>query len=47
VSDTDFTKSARYPGWDPLLSGEVTLQELFGYVAAHFRAHEEQIRRAL
>jgi hypothetical protein len=30
-----------------LLDGDVTLQELFGYVGAHFRVHEEQIRRIL
>jgi hypothetical protein len=47
VGDNDFAKSANYPGWDPLLSGKVTLEQLFGYVAAHFRVHEQQIRRAL
>ena len=47
VRDDDFAKSARYPGWDPLLFGSVTLHELFRYVGAHFRVHEDQIRRRL
>lgn len=44
VQDDDFTKSAEYPGWDPLLSGEVTLVQLFHYVKAHFELHAGQIR---
>lgn len=44
VEDEDFNKSAVYPGWDPLLCGEVTLVQLFHYVKAHFEVHEEQIR---
>jgi hypothetical protein len=44
VQDDDFVKSAVYPGWDPLLSGEVSLEKLFHYVKAHFETHEPQIR---
>jgi hypothetical protein len=44
VKEEDFTKSAIYPGWDPLLSGEVTLAKLFHYVKAHFEFHKQQMR---
>jgi hypothetical protein len=47
VDDDDFEKSATYPDWDPLLSGEVTLTQLFHYVRAHFESHEPQIRAAV
>ena len=47
VQDEDFQKSAIYPGWDPLLSGEVTLVRLFHYVKAHFEVHERQIRNLI
>lgn len=43
VQDEDFEKSAIYPGWDPLLAGEVTLVHLFHYVKAHFDVHAQQI----
>jgi hypothetical protein len=45
VKDDDFPKSARYPDWDPLLSGDVTLTQLFHYVRAHFESHEPDIRK--
>jgi hypothetical protein len=47
ISDDDFGKSLNYPGWDPLLSGEVTLHRLFSYIKLHFDAHAEQIRACL
>jgi hypothetical protein len=47
VAEEDFKKSATYPGWDPLLSGETTLVQLFHYVRAHFEVHEQQIRGLL
>jgi hypothetical protein len=47
VRDDDFVKSAVYPGWEPLLSGEVSLARLFHYVKAHFETHEPQIRAAI
>lgn len=47
VDDDDFEKSATYPDWDPLLSGEVTLTQLFHYVRAHFESHEPEIRAAV
>jgi hypothetical protein len=45
VADDDFAKHLHYPDWDPLLSGEVTLERLFHYVKAHFDSHAEQIKR--
>lgn len=47
VADTDFGKRLHYPDWDPLLSGDVTLERLFHYVKVHFDAHAVQIRRIL
>lgn len=44
VADSDFEKRVHYPDWDPLLSGEVTLEKLFHYVKAHFDSHEGQLR---
>lgn len=45
VDESDFDKHVQYPGWDPLLSGEVTVERLFHYVKAHFDSHADQIRR--
>lgn len=36
-----------YPGYDPLLGGEVTLERLFRYIKLHFEAHAVQIRKRL
>ena len=44
VDDADFGKHVSYPDWDPLLSGDVTLERLFRYVKVHFDAHAGQIR---
>jgi hypothetical protein len=43
VEDKDFEKSLVYPGWDPLLSGEITLESLFHYVKKHFDSHAAQL----
>jgi uncharacterized damage-inducible protein DinB len=40
LAETDLARSATYPGWDPLLAGEVTLERLFHYVKDHFETHE-------
>lgn len=45
VEEADFEKKLNYPDWDPLLSGEVTLERLFHYVRAHFDVHAAEIRR--
>jgi uncharacterized damage-inducible protein DinB len=47
VDEADLSRSAVYPGWDPLLAGEVTLARLFHYVQAHFETHAAQIRSRL
>jgi hypothetical protein len=39
LSESQLDRSMLYPGWDPVLNGEVTLAELFGYVKLHFDAH--------
>ncbi len=43
VHDADFSKKLHYPDWDPLLSGEVTLERLFHYIRVHFDSHAEQL----
>ena len=43
VKDVDFSMSLNYPDWDPMLSGVVTLEDLFHYVKRHFEAHEAEI----
>lgn len=47
IRESDWAKSAVYPGWDPLLSGRVTLADLFHYVARHFDHHAAEIRAAI
>lgn len=44
LSETDLQKSLPYPGYDPMLAGDVTVEKLFHYVQMHFAAHEKQIR---
>jgi hypothetical protein len=46
-SAEEFNKHMPYPDWDPLLTGEVSMEYLFGYVKRHFDSHAEQIRQAL
>jgi hypothetical protein len=43
VSEENFQMSLLCPGWDPVLSGEVTLERLFHYVKDHFDSHAAQI----
>jgi len=43
LSEADLVKSLPYPDWDPLLSGEVTMEYLFGYIRRHFDSHANQI----
>lgn len=47
VDDSDFKKKLNYPDWDPLLSGEVTLERLFRYVKVHFDSHAAEIRKRI
>jgi hypothetical protein len=45
VADPDFDKHVKYPDWDPLLSGDVTVERLFHYVKTHFDSHADEIRQ--
>jgi hypothetical protein len=47
LSEKDLAKHAPYPDWDPLLSGEVAMEYLFGYIKRHFDSHAVQIRQVL
>lgn len=47
LQDSDFEKSLRYPGYDPMLSGVVTVERLYRYIKLHFDVHAEQIRERL
>jgi hypothetical protein len=44
LSDMDLQKSLRYPGYDSMLAGDVTVERLFRYIRMHFESHEQQIR---
>jgi len=45
IRDDEWGKGARYPGWDPMLSGTVTIEQLFHYVKQHYDAHAAEIRQ--
>lgn len=47
LQETDFQKSLRYPGYDSMLSGTVTVERLYRYMKQHFEAHAAQIRKRL
>lgn len=47
LQETDFSKAVQYPGYDPLLSGVVTVEKLYRYINFHFEAHAGQIRERL
>lgn len=47
LKEEDFQKSLDYPGYDPILSGEVTVEKLYRYMKLHFEAHASQIRERL
>lgn len=47
LSETDFARSMPYPDWDVLLSGEVTMETLFGYIKRHLDSHAAQITDVL
>ena len=44
LDETDLQKSVQYPSWDPLLTGNVSLIYLFGYIKRHFDSHAADIR---
>lgn len=47
VEDAEWQLGLDYPGWDPMLSGFVTLERLFHYVSDHFRAHAADLESVL
>ena len=47
IDDNEWSKGAEYPGWDPMLSGYVTLERLFDYPNQHFQAHAEELAEVL
>lgn len=47
LDEADLQKSVHYPNWDPLLSGEVTLAYLFGYIKRHFDSHAADIQSTI
>lgn len=47
VPATDFNKHLDYPLWDPLLTGEVTVEYLFGYIKRHFDSHAAQVENVI
>lgn len=47
VDENEFSKSATYPDWDPMLSGDVTVERLFHYLKDHFENHVADIEGAL
>lgn len=46
IREDEWELGADYPGWDPMLSGFVTIERLFHYAADHFEAHAEQLVKA-
>ena len=47
VSDEQLQTSLLYPGWDPALAGEVSLERLFHYLKEHFDSHAAEIEAQL
>jgi len=47
VKDDEWSKSAVFPGYDPMLKGRVTIKDLFHYVSRHFELHAAEIREAI
>jgi hypothetical protein len=47
VRDDQWQLGVEYPNWDPMLSGFVTLERLFHYIALHFQVHAEEIKTVL
>jgi hypothetical protein len=47
LQEEDFQKSVMYPGYDPILSGDITVERLYRYIKLHFEEHAGQIRKKL
>jgi hypothetical protein len=47
IRDDEWEKGVKYPDWDPMLNGYVTLERLFQYIGLHFESHAGDIKGAL
>ena len=47
IKDEEWAFGVQYPGWDPLLSGFVTMERLFHYIRQHFDAHADEVRSVI
>ena len=47
IQDEEWSLGREYPDWDPMLSGHVTLEQLFRYLTLHFEVHQEQVSQGL
>ena len=47
LNEDDLGKSVKYPDYDELLSGVVSVEKLFHYIKIHFDSHAEQIRQII
>ncbi|MGD9404610.1 MAG: DinB family protein [Anaerolineae bacterium] len=47
IQDDEWGLGREYPDWDPMLSGMVTIERLFRYLADHYKVHAEQVRQGL
>lgn len=47
LKEEDFDMSLKYPDYDEMLAGIVSVEKLYRYITIHFKAHEEQIHRII
>lgn len=47
LNEEDFGRSLKYPDYDEMLAGIVSVEKLYGYITIHFKVHEEQIRKII
>jgi uncharacterized damage-inducible protein DinB len=47
IQDDEWSLGREYPDWDPMLSGTVTIERLFRYLADHYEVHAGQVRQGL
>lgn len=47
IQEDEWSLGREYPDWDPMLSGTVTIDRLFRYLADHFEVHAAQVRQGL
>ena len=47
IRPEEWDQALHYPDWDPLLSGRVSVEDLFHYPARHFAQHAAEISASL